>query len=133
VQPSALKYHRRSAELEIVFGAGRGYRLSAEYLRVHSPSAEVRGHHPDEAVLQVGKQDVRIREMELLGHYAVRLRFDDGHDSGIYSWDYLEDLAVNHDAYWQAYLAALEREGGQRRSNIIARSGAAVWEPKREA
>ena len=93
------------------------FELSCELLRVYSPSAEVRGHGPGQEVLQTDKENVNITAVEPVGHYAVRLVFDDGHDSGIYSWDYLYDLARNREAYWQRYLDRLAAAGIERRVN----------------
>ena len=132
MQPTQIKYHRSSAELELIYGNGERYRLSAEFLRVCSPSAEVRGHHPSQAILQVEKQDVKITAMEAQGNYAIRIKFDDGHDTGIYAWDFLLDLATHQQQYWEKYLQDLQRAGGRRRSNIIASTSARVWEPKRK-
>ena len=89
--------------------------LSAEFLRVHSPSAEVRGHGVGNAVLQIGKEDVRITDIEPVGNYAVKLIFSDGHDSGLYSWDILHEFAGNHLQLWQNYLRRLEQDGHQRK------------------
>lgn len=109
--PSKITLHRKSRQLELVFGEVH-YRLDAEYLRVHSPSAEVRGH--GQAVLQTGKQNVGIDSVVAVGNYALKLVFSDGHNSGLYTWGYLEDLARNQDRYWQAYLQALDRAGASR-------------------
>lgn len=112
--PSAIHLHRKSGELEIQFSDLPNARLSAEYLRVYSPSAEVRGHGPGQETLQTGKKDVLIEHIEAVGHYAIKLRFSDGHDSGIYSWTYLRDLTVNQDAYWTDYLQRLQEAGARR-------------------
>ena len=112
--PTDIKLHQRSRVLEVSFDDGQVYQLSCEYLRVYSPSAEVRGHSPDQAVLQVGKENVNIERIEPIGHYAVRLVFDDGHDSGLYSWDILYDLGANYDTYWRDYLRRLEEAGHRR-------------------
>jgi DUF971 family protein len=114
--PTEIKLHQRSRVLEVTFDDGRRFELSCEYLRVHSPSAEVRGHSPAQAVLQVGKEDVNIVAVEPIGRYAVRLRFDDGHDTGLYSWDLLYDLGVNQARYWQDYLDRLAARGHVRRA-----------------
>jgi DUF971 family protein len=114
--PTELRLHRRSRTLEVHFDDGRRFDLPAEYLRVHSPSAEVRGHGPGQEVLQVGKEDVAITQVTPVGQYAVRLTFDDGHDTGLYSWDLLYDLGSNRERYWQAYLEALRRAGYTRRN-----------------
>lgn len=112
--PVELCLHTRSRELEVHFDDGAAFRLPAEYLRVYSPSAEVRGHGPGQEVLQTGKRDVAILGIEPVGQYAVKLVFDDGHDSGLYSWDYLHELGSKQAAYWQAYLDRLERAGASR-------------------
>ena len=113
-RPTEIKLHQKSRELELVFDDGREARLSCEFLRVHSPSAEVRGHGPGQEVLQVGKRDVAITAIEPVGSYAVKLVFSDGHDTGLYSWDFLHDLAVNRDRYWNEYLARMARAGASR-------------------
>lgn len=107
-RPTEIKLHQKSRELEIHFNDGREFRLTCEFLRVYSPSAEVRGHGPGQEVLQVGKQNVGITAIDPVGSYAVKLVFTDGHDTGLYSWDYLYDLGVNRDAYWQTYLKRLD-------------------------
>lgn len=115
--PTDIRLHRRSRTLELAFDDGQRFELPAEYLRVYSPSAEVRGHGPGQAVLQVGKEGVNITSVEPVGQYAVRLVFDDGHSTGLYSWDLLYDLGSNQQAYWQSYLDALAQAGYQRRSS----------------
>lgn len=112
--PTRVHYHQKARELELGYADGRTFRLSIEYLRVYSPSAEVRGHGGDDAVLQVGKQDVGLADINQAGRYALKLVFDDGHDSGLYSWDYLYDLAVNAEAHWADYLRRLEAAGASR-------------------
>lgn len=112
--PTAITLHQRSRELEIAFEDGLNARLSAELLRVYSPSAEVRGHGPGQEVLQFGKRDVGVLDVEPVGQYAVRLTFSDGHNSGIYSWDYLHQLAREHQTLWQQYLQRLAAEGASR-------------------
>lgn len=112
--PSKIHYHKQARELELNYADDNSYRLPVEYLRVYSPSAEVRGHHPSQAVLQVGKKDVGLANIEPVGRYAVKLAFDDGHDSGLYSWEYLHELIQNREAYWADYLARLERAGASR-------------------
>ncbi len=106
-RPTELKLHQKSRELEIAFDDGKLFRLSCEMLRVHSPSAEVRGHGPGQEVLQVGKKNVEIKAIEPVGTYAVKLVFSDGHDTGLYSWDFLYDLGDKQDTYWQTYLARI--------------------------
>jgi DUF971 family protein len=112
--PTEIKLHQTSRALEIAFSDARRFRLPYEFLRVHSPSAEVRGHGPGQEVLQVGKRDVAIAEVEAVGHYAIRPSFSDGHDTGIYSWDYLYDLGLRQDELWQHYLERMTRAGASR-------------------
>lgn len=114
-KPSDIKFHRRSKTLELIY-THSSITLPCEYLRVFSPSAEVRGHGIDEAVLQTGKIDVNLIAIEPMGNYALRLGFDDGHDSGIYSWSYLFELGQNHATNWQDYLAKLKAAGASRES-----------------
>ena len=109
--PTAITLHQRSRVLEVGFDDGRSFRIPFELMRIYSPSAEVQGHGPGQKVLVAGKRDVNIVGIEPIGNYAVLLRFDDGHDSGLYSWSYLHELGVEHDARWAAYLAALESRG----------------------
>ncbi len=112
--PTEIKLHQQSRILEVAFNDGSRFEMPCEYLRVFSPSAEVRGHGPGQEVLQVGKKNVEIKAIEPVGQYAVVLVFTDGHDSGIYSWDYLYDLGRKQDFYWQAYLRRLEEAGESR-------------------
>ena len=112
--PTAITLHQSSRVLEIAFDDGKTFRLPYEFLRVHSPSAEVRGHGPGQEVLQVGKRDVAIKTVESVGHYALRPSFSDGHDTGIFSWDYLYDLGERHQELWQRYLARLAEAGASR-------------------
>lgn len=105
--PDHIKLHRKSCTLELGFGL-EVFHLRAEYLRVFSPSAEVKGHGPGEEVLQLNKQKVAITGIEPQGNYAIKLIFSDGHDSGIYSWSYLRELGNNHDSNWQDYLQRVE-------------------------
>jgi DUF971 family protein len=112
--PQDVILHAVSRQLEISFDDGARFRLPAEYLRVHSPSAEVRGHGVGNEVLQTGKQHVAITGLEPVGHYALKIVFDDGHDSGLYSWAYLYELGVKHDQYWQDYLNRLAAAGASR-------------------
>jgi DUF971 family protein len=113
-RPTEIKLHQVSNILEVTFDDGKQYRLPCEYLRVYSPSAEVRGHGPGQEVLQVGKREVGISAVEPVGVYAVKLTFTDGHDTGIFSWDYLYDLGLKQDANWKTYLARLEQAGKSR-------------------
>lgn len=116
-QVVSLTAHSRSAELELGFDSGECFRLPFEYLRVHSPSAEVQGHGPGQRVLQTGKRGVTITAIEPIGHYAVRLVFSDGHDSGLYTWDWLLTLGREQSVRWKQYLADLERAGGSREAD----------------
>ncbi len=119
--PTELKLHQASRLLEVSFADGRSFRLPCEFLRVFSPSAEVRGHGPGQEVLQVGKKDVTINAIEPVGTYAVKLVFSDGHDTGLYSWDYLYELGSDQDRLWQQYLERLQRSGGSREALTVAR------------
>jgi DUF971 family protein len=112
--PTEIKLHQSSRALEIAFNDGQVLRLPYEFLRICSPSAEVRGHGPGQEVLQVGKRDVAIKEVEAVGHYAIRPTFSDGHDTGIYSWDYLYDLGLRQDDLWQRYLDRMAAAGASR-------------------
>lgn len=119
--PKDIKLHAKSRTLELIYSDQQSFELSAEYLRVHSPSAEVRGHGIDSGVLQTGKQLVGIKGLEAAGNYALKIIFDDGHDSGLFTWEYLYDLCQNHDIYWNRYLAALAAAGKNRHGNMIAK------------
>jgi len=112
--PTEIVLHQKSRVLEIAFSDGKRFRLPCEFLRVYSPSAEVRGHGPGQEVLQVGKKDVEITELEPVGAYAVRPKFSDGHDTGIYSWDYLYTLGVNQDEMWRRYVERIDEAGASR-------------------
>ena len=112
--PTSIRLHKRSRELEIGYAGGENYRLSCEYLRVFSPSAEVRGHGRGQEVLQTGKIDVNITAVNPVGNYAVQLVFDDGHDTGLYSWDYLYQLCTEREERWQEYLDRLAAAGASR-------------------
>ncbi|MGI8740712.1 MAG: gamma-butyrobetaine hydroxylase-like domain-containing protein [Gammaproteobacteria bacterium] len=114
-RPTDIALHQKSRVLEITFDDGARFDLSCEYLRVYSPSAEVRGHGPGQDVLQVGKENVGIDAVEPVGNYAVRLVFDDGHKTGIFSWDYLYELGARQAANWQTYLERLAGAGHQRK------------------
>ena len=116
--PSTIKLHKQSRTLELAWADGEGGELSCELLRVYSPSAEVRGHGPGQEVLQVGKKDVAITDIKPVGHYALQLIFDDGHDSGIYSWDYLRELCEQREPYWQRYLERLQEAGQSRDPDV---------------
>jgi DUF971 family protein len=117
IKPTDIKLHQKSHLLEISFEDGKTFKLPCEYLRCFSPSAEVRGHGPGQETLQVGKENVNITGIEPVGNYAVVLRFDDGHDTGIYSWETLYDLGEHQDQYWADYLEKLKAAGHQRKSN----------------
>ncbi|KAA0876406.1 gamma-butyrobetaine hydroxylase-like domain-containing protein [Nitrincola tapanii] len=119
-RPSDVRLHKKSRTLELVYADG-SHELTAEFLRVHSPSAEVRGHGIGQGVLQTGKKLVGITGLQPSGNYALKIIFDDGHDSGLYTWDYLYDLAHNQESYWQTYLEALEAAGASRDGGLIAR------------
>ena len=112
--PTGIVVHRQSRVLEIAFDDGASFRLPFEFLRVHSPSAEVRGHGPGQEVLQVGKRHVDLLELEPVGNDAVQPRFSDGHSSGLYSWDYLHWLGTNQTSLWETYLERLEAAGASR-------------------
>lgn len=117
--PQRLLLHRKSRCLELIYGGAEQYRLPFEYLRVFSPSAEVRGHGVGEPVLVPGKRNVDIKRVEPVGRYAVRLVFDDGHDSGLYSWNVLYALAKNQERDWARYLQRLEQAGMTRDSDVV--------------
>jgi DUF971 family protein len=112
--PTGITLHQRSRVMEIAFSDGRTFKLRYEFLRVYSPSAEVRGHGPGQEVLQVGKRSVEIRSLEPVGSYAVQPQFSDGHNTGIYSWDYLYELGENQDSLWNEYLKKLAAAGASR-------------------
>jgi DUF971 family protein len=117
--PVGIQLKKKSAVVVLTYADGTAYELSAEFLRVHSPSAEVRGHGRSNAVLQDGKRQVGITGIEPTGNYAVRISFDDGHDSGIFSWDYLHELCTRQDHLWQTYLERL-RDAGKSRDPLPA-------------
>ena len=112
--PTNLTFHSKRHMLEVEFNTGEKFELSAEYLRVNSPSAEVQGHGPGQEVLQIGKQDVNIEKMEQVGHYAVQIYFDDNHNTGIYSWETLYRLGKEHDTLWANYLKRMKEAGHNR-------------------
>lgn len=117
-KPIAIQLHRRSRVLELEYRGGERHSLSCEYLRVYSPSAEVLGHGPGQEVLQIGKQHVAITEIKPVGNYALQLVFDDGHDTGLYSWTYLYELGQTRETRWQEYLARLDAEGASRDPDV---------------
>ncbi len=114
-RPTDISLHQVSRVLELAFDDGSHFNLPCEYLRVYSPSAEVRGHGPGEGVLQLGKENVNIVQIEPVGTYAVCLHFDDGHNTGIYSWETLYNLGKHHEELWQEYLKQLEKAGKKRK------------------
>lgn len=115
-RPTEINLHQKSRILEIAFDDGSCFKYPCEYLRVYSPSAEVRGHGPGEEVLQVGKENVNISQIEPVGVYAVQLHFDDGHNTGLYSWETLYNLGIHQDALWAEYLERLDKAGYQRKA-----------------
>ncbi len=117
--PLEIKLKQRSRVLEVRFDASRCYALPFEYLRVYSPSAEVKGHGPGQETLQHGKENVAITGIEPVGHYAVRLSFDDGHNTGLYTWQYLAELGRDYTANWADYLDRLAAAGYARQSNQV--------------
>jgi len=123
-RPTEIKLHQKSRRMEIAFSDGSQFDLSYELLRVYSPSAEVRGHGPGQEVLQAGKRDVEITSLEPSGSYAVQPVFSDGHDTGIYSWEYLYWLGKNREKLWRDYLERLEKAGASREP------GPAPFEPR---
>ena len=120
--PSEIKLHTESRQMELIFD-GQSYQLSYEFLRVFSPSAEVKGHGTP--ILQTGKRFVTIRNVEPIGNYAIKIVFDDGHDSGLYSWSYLFELCTQQETLWQQYLAQLEAAGARREPKTIG-----TWKPE---
>ena len=112
--PTEIKLHQKSRVMEIAFADGRSFRLPYEYLRVYSPSAEVRGHGPGQEVLQTGKKEVNVNRIEPVGSYAIQLHFSDGHDTGIYSWDLLYDYGLRQEEMWRHYLRRMEEAGANR-------------------
>jgi len=113
-KPTDIKLHQASHVLEVAFNDGKTFNLPVEYLRVNSPSAEVQGHGPGQEVLQIGKQDVNITKIEMVGNYAIQPSFDDNHDTGIFSWDTLYDLGEHYEENWKKYLQRLEDAGKKR-------------------
>ena len=113
-QPTDIKLHQKSRVLEIAFDDGKRFRLPYEFLRVYSPSAEVRGHGPGQEVLQTGKKDIEITRAEPVGSYAIQLLFSDGHETGIYSWDLLYQFGEQQESMWRHYLERIEKAGASR-------------------
>jgi len=116
--PTEIKLHQKSGILDITFSDGKSFQFSCEFLRVHSPSAEVSGHGPGQEVLQTGKKTVGISKIEPVGNYAIQLNFTDGHNTGLYSWDLLYNFGLNQDTMWQHYLRRLEAAGASRELEI---------------
>ena len=112
--PIEIKLHQDSNLLEIFFDNQTECMLSAEFLRVHSPSAEVQGHSPSQAVLQIGKEGIGVENIEPVGNYAIKITFTDAHDTGIYSWSYLYNLAENYEQLWIEYIGKLDAAGHKR-------------------
>ena len=112
--PTEIKLHQKSRLMEITFANGMHFMLTYEFLLVYSPSAEVRGHGPGQEVLQTGKKDVEIQEIQAVGSYAIQPKFSDGHDTGIYSWDYLYELGISQEKRWKEYLTRLSDAGASR-------------------
>jgi len=115
VRPTDIVLHQKSRRLEVAFDDGTRFELPCEFLRVYSPSAEVRGHGPGQETLPLGKEGVNIARIEPVGNYAVKLVFDDGHDTGLYSWDWLHHLGIEHQQLWKRYLERLQQAGHQRK------------------
>ena len=112
--PTEIKLHQVSRKLEIAFNNGTRFELPYEFLRVYSPSAEVRGHGPGQEVLQVGKKNIEVKGIEPVGSYAVQLTFSDGHDTGLYSWDYLYELGENYAELWDRYISRMKAASASR-------------------
>jgi len=130
--PTGIELHRQSKTLELRYAGAEHYTLSCEYLRVYSPSAEVRGHGPGQETLQTGKINVAITDIKPVGNYAVQLVFSDGHDTGIYSWPYLHELCTRQEEYWDDYLRRLHEAGATRDPEVqVVRLGGDVgsWSP----
>ena len=118
LRPSDIALHTRSRELGLTYPDNEHYRLSCEFLRVHSPSAEVKGHGPGQEVLQTGKMKVAITAIRPVGNYALQLVFDDGHDTGLYSWEYLRKLCLEQSHLWQEYLDRMQAAGANRDPDV---------------
>jgi DUF971 family protein len=123
--PTALTVHQASRVLEVTFDDGASFRIPFELMRIHSPSAEVQGHGPGQEVLQTGKREVTITDIEPVGHYAVQPRFSDGHDSGIFSWDLLYHLGAHQEQLWRDYEARLIAAGVDRDAPMPVSAGSA--------
>jgi DUF971 family protein len=129
--PIGIELHRQSKTLELRYASGEQYTLSCEYLRVYSPSAEVRGHGKGQETLQVGKINVAITDIKPVGNYALQLVFSDGHDTGLYSWNYLHELCTQQSAYWDDYLRRLHEAGASRdpEVQVVKLGGIGNWSP----
>ncbi len=125
-RPTAITLHQRSRVLEVGFDDGTTFRIPFELMRIYSPSAEVQGHGPGQEVLQTGKRDVDVAALEPVGNYAVQPRFSDGHDTGIFSWDYLYFLGSQQDELWRKYEERLAREGVDRDAPMTRRQAVVV-------
>ena len=123
--PTMLTVHQTSRVLEVAFDDGAQFRIPFELMRVYSPSAEVQGHGPGQEVLQTGKRDVVVTDIAAVGHYAVQPRFSDGHDTGIFSWDYLYRLGADQAEMWQRYESRLRTAGIDRDAPMQAKAGSA--------
>lgn len=123
--PTALTVHQASRVLEVAFSDGASFRIPFELMRVYSPSAEVQGHGPGQEVLQTGKRNVVVEDLQPVGHYAVQPRFSDGHDTGIYSWDYLYRLGAEQAELWQRYEQRLREAGVDRDAPMASTAGGA--------
>lgn len=134
--PTHIELHRQSRTLELRYADGSAYTLGCEYLRVYSPSAEVRGHGQGQETLQTGKINVAITDIKSVGNYALQFTFSDGHDTGIYAWNYLRELCENHQAWWEDYLRRLHEAGASRDPEVqvvrlggLDTGGTGSWEP----
>jgi DUF971 family protein len=121
--PTEIRLQKKSRQLLVTFDGGIRFELPFEYLRVNSPSAEVQGHGPGQEVLQTGKENVSVTAIEPIGHYAVRLVFDDGHDTGLYTWKYLYELGTDREHKWQVYLDRLQEAGYARQPAANGQDG----------
>ena len=119
--PSEIKLHRKSRILEISFSDGKIFQFPCEFLRVYSPSAEVRGHSPGQEVLQTGKKEVNINDIKPVGNYAIQLNFSDGHNTGLYSWDLLYDYGLHRHEMWQRYLHRMQAAGASREPMVASK------------
>ncbi|NJN53182.1 MAG: DUF971 domain-containing protein [Gammaproteobacteria bacterium] len=130
--PTDIRLHRRSRELSVTFASGLTVRIPCELLRIFSPSAEVRGHGPDDRKLITGKKYVNVESIDRVGNYAIRIVFDDGHDTGIYSWDYLLDLGERQADYWQQYETELKVANASRLPSIPLARAVGQWQPSKD-